>query len=179
VPGVVFREATVGDIGAIAALHVRSWREHYRGVYSDGFLDGEAIADRLAVWDERLTQPEPRRFTTVADLDLGVVGFAHVILDNDPIRGAVLQNLHVQTTVQRRGIGSGLVSAAAQTLLDRCPESGLHVWVRERNAAAKAFYEAIGGMPVEHKLGGPFADGSRAPVLCLVWPRPAILVAST
>jgi hypothetical protein len=45
-----FRHAAPDDVAAIARLHAQSWRGHYRGAYSDAFLDGEAFADRLAVW---------------------------------------------------------------------------------------------------------------------------------
>ena len=167
------------DLEDIAALHAQSWRDHYRGVYSDAFLDGEAIADRFEVWGERLTRQSPDRFTAVAEFDRAVVGFAHVILDEHPLRGAVLQNLHIKTTRQRKGVGSRLVEESARTLLQRRAASGLHVWVREANTAAIAFYRALGGAPVDRTLGGPFADGSRAAVLCLLWPDPGRFTAST
>jgi hypothetical protein len=54
VPDIRFRHATADDVAAIARLHAQSWREHCRGAYSDVFLDGEALADRLAVWGGRL-----------------------------------------------------------------------------------------------------------------------------
>jgi len=36
-----FRPARASDSEAIAALHADSWRRHYRGAYSDAFLDGD------------------------------------------------------------------------------------------------------------------------------------------
>jgi hypothetical protein len=45
----------------------------------------------------------------------------------------------------------------------------LHVWVREDNAVGRAFYEACGGALSGSAIGGPFADGSRAPVLRFTW----------
>ena len=164
-----FRPAGPGDVETIAALHVRSWREHYRGAYSDTFLDGEASADRIAVWTERLRRANPQGFTIVAEVDGAVVGFAYVIVDEDPTLGAVLQNLHVKSEAQRHGVGSGLVAEVARTVGERRPGSGLHVWVREENAPARAFYEARGGTLAGKKLGGPFADGSRGPVVCYAW----------
>ena len=53
------RPAAGADAGRIAALHADSWRRHYRGAYSDAFLDGEVDADRLAVWTQRLHAPDP------------------------------------------------------------------------------------------------------------------------
>lgn len=36
-----FRVAERGDAAAVAALHAASWQRHYRGAFSDAFLDGE------------------------------------------------------------------------------------------------------------------------------------------
>lgn len=49
-----FRLAGPADAGAVAKLHAESWRHHYRGAYSHAFLDGDVVADRLAVWTDRL-----------------------------------------------------------------------------------------------------------------------------
>jgi hypothetical protein len=38
---VSFRAAGQDDAHAIAELHADSWRRHYRGAYSDAFLDGD------------------------------------------------------------------------------------------------------------------------------------------
>jgi ribosomal protein S18 acetylase RimI-like enzyme len=178
-PDVRFRHATPDDVAAIARLHAQSWREHYRGAYSDAFLDGEAFADRLAVWHGRLGGSDPSRFTIIAESGAAAAGFAHAILDEDPVLGAVVQNLHVTTTMQRQGIGSGLVAEVARTVVDQRPASGLHVWVREQNGPATTFYQALGGTPAGRKLGGPFADGGRTAVLCLAWPSPATMLTST
>lgn len=50
-----FRTGGSGDAAAIAALHADSWRRHYRGIYSDFFLDGDLEQERRSVWSERLT----------------------------------------------------------------------------------------------------------------------------
>src|SRR5213592_3783401 len=62
-----FRLAGPADAEAVANLHADSWRRHYRGAYSDAFLDGDVVADRLAVWTERLREPDPRRCTILAE----------------------------------------------------------------------------------------------------------------
>ena len=36
-----FRMAGAGDAAGLAGLHADSWRRHYRGAFSDAFLDGE------------------------------------------------------------------------------------------------------------------------------------------
>ena len=99
-----YRLAHDADAPAVAALHADSWRRHYRGAYSDTYLDGDLASDRLAVWTERLRKPGPDQCTIVAAHDGVVVGFAHTILEDDPTWGALLENLHVPT--RSRGGGS-------------------------------------------------------------------------
>ncbi len=147
------RPANPSDAEAIAALHADSWRRHYRGAYSDAFLDGDVISDRLAVWTDRLREPDPRRYTTVTEDGAGLIGFAHTAFDEDPIWGALLDNLHVAHGHKRRGIGSQLLALTAAAAIER--RTGLYLWVQEQNVAAQAFYETRGGECVDRALISP------------------------
>lgn len=82
-PKVQYRLACTADAPAVAALHADSWRRHYRGAYSDAFLDGDVAADRLAVWPDRMREVREDQFAIVAELDRQLVGFVHTILDAD------------------------------------------------------------------------------------------------
>jgi ribosomal protein S18 acetylase RimI-like enzyme len=156
---VQYRTAGASDATAVAALHADSWRRHYRGAYSDAFLDGDVATDRLAIWSSRLIERSADHFTIVAEADGELVGFIHTVRDADPVWGALVDNLHVSFLLKRSGIGSRLMGAAARALIDREPSSGLFLWVLEQNLAAQAFYEARGGVRVERALAGaPMGD---------------------
>jgi ribosomal protein S18 acetylase RimI-like enzyme len=139
-----FRVAGPADATAVANLHAESWRRHYRGAYSDAFLDGDVVADRLAVWTDRLREPDPRRCTILAE-DGSLVGFANTLFDDDPTWGALLDNLHVAYGHKRRGIASRLLALSAEALMERPERTGLYLWVLEQNVDAQAFYVARGG----------------------------------
>lgn len=68
----------------MASLHALSWRLHYRGAYSDEFLDGDVETDRLVVWTGRLEGPDDGRATILAEDDGALVGFVHVAFGDDP-----------------------------------------------------------------------------------------------
>jgi ribosomal protein S18 acetylase RimI-like enzyme len=175
-----FRAAGPGDASAIARLHADSWRRHYRGAYSDGFLDGDVLADRLAVWTHRLREPDPHRCTILAEQG-GLLGFANTVLDDDPTWGALLDNLHVAAGHQGRGIGSRLLTMTAEAVVDRSEGTGLYLWVLEQNAEAQAFYRARGGRCVErHPASPPGGIASRlagSPAkLRYAWADPAVLL---
>ena len=142
-----FRLGTAQDADAIARLHADSWRRHYRGAYSDAFLDGEVLAERSATWRERLGEPDPRRRTILAERGQPI-GFANTYLDDDARFGALLDNLHVAAAHQRQGVGASLVALTAQAVVERgaAAQSGLYLWVLEQNSAARGFYEALGAV---------------------------------
>ena len=95
------------DVEAIAALHAESWQRHYRGAYLDSFLDGDVLADRLAVWHARLMAPNAAHFTIGAFQSDAVVGFVHMILEEDPHWGTLLDNLHVTYGLKRQASAGG------------------------------------------------------------------------
>jgi GNAT superfamily N-acetyltransferase len=200
--GVRFRQAGPRDAQAVAALHADSWRRHYRGAYSDSFLDGDVATDRMAVWSDRLQRPDAVSCTILAEDGDGLVGFAHVVFDDDPAWGALLDNLHVVHGHKRGGIGSRLLALTAEAVIERTqappaptapapaepaqtggsPPAGLYLWVLEQNADAQAFYEARGGRCVGRGLTDPpGGDSSRlngSPAkLRYAWPDPSVLLA--
>jgi ribosomal protein S18 acetylase RimI-like enzyme len=176
---VQFRFATASDSGSIAALHADSWRRHYRGAYSDAFLDHDVATDRRTVWAQRLHGSRTDSCTVVAEQSTHIVGFVHVILDDDATWGALLDNLHVARSHQRHGIGSGLFALAAKEIVERRPGSGMYLWVLEQNVAAQGFYRSRGGRCAGRaEVLPPGGDWSRlngAPTkLRYVWPAAAL-----
>jgi ribosomal protein S18 acetylase RimI-like enzyme len=175
-----FRLAGPADAKAVANLHADSWRRHYRGAYSDAFLDGDVVADRLAVWTDRLREPDPRRCTILAE-DGRLVGFANTLFDDDPIWGALLDNLHVAEWHKRRGIASRLLALTAEALMERPERTRMYLWVLEQNVDAQAFYEARGGSYVGRGVvsppGGIASRVTGSPAkLRYAWPDPAVLL---
>ncbi len=169
-----YRSATACDVEAIAALHTESWRRNYRGAFSDAFLDGDLLADRLTTWRDRLTRPGPAQLTIVAERAGEVTGFVHTILRADATWGALVDNLHVAHALRRRGIGRELMAGAAEAVLGRTPRSGLFLWVLEQNKAAQAFYASLGGSCVERGIATPPGGGSPAR-LRMAWSDPSAL----
>jgi ribosomal protein S18 acetylase RimI-like enzyme len=176
---IVYRPATARDADAIAALHADSWRRNYRGAYADSYLDGDVLGDRRAVWTARLAAGAADRRTIVAESGGRIAGFAHVVLDDHPVWGALLDNLHVAHSRKRQGIGVQLMDRVARMVVEARPGSRIFLWVLEQNASAQAFYESLGGRCVERELV-PEGDPKRltgAPVgLRYVWPDPEVLI---
>jgi len=152
---VSFRAARADDALAIARLHADSWQRHYRGAYSDAFLDGDVEGFLGRIWTDRMSTPQPGARTILAEHNGQVVGLAHTILDADPTWGALLDNLHVAHGRKRHGIGGHLLTLTRQAVRDWSASSGLYLWVLEQNCAAQAFYAAQGGVWVERGVVPP------------------------
>lgn len=177
-----FRTATASDAEAVASLHADSWRRHYRGAYSDAFLDGDVFADRRAVWSRRLASGADT-FTLIAEDDAGTAGFVHVVFDDDERWGSLVDNLHVRNDLRRTGVGRALLTRAAHTVSTRADPAPLYLWVLVQNTAAQRFYAALGGTTVGRaQVRIPGGDASR---LCgrpeklrVAWPDAAALAVS-
>ncbi len=166
----IIREAAVSDVSAIANLHADSWRNTYRGAYSDAYLDGPVFDDRVKVWAERLSSPPANQYVVVAEDGGEVVGFACVYGNHSVEHGSLLDNLHVKQDLQKSGIGKQLVVEAARWCAANYPAQDMYLGVLEINANAQAFYRRLGGADV----GGDTTDepgGGTVPYRIIRWSR--------
>jgi GNAT superfamily N-acetyltransferase len=151
---ITLRAAGPDDAERVALLHADSWRRHYRGVYADAYLDGDVVAERRALWAARLAAPGDS-LTLLAEDDDGLVGFAHVVFDEDDRWGSLLDNLHVVHSRQGNGLGRVLLTRAAEAAAERAASGSLYLWVLEANTAARGFYRALGGATGERATVPP------------------------
>ncbi|MEV6286990.1 GNAT family N-acetyltransferase [Kribbella sp. NPDC051770] len=178
-----FRPAHPGDALQVAQLHADSWRTHYRGAYADTYLDGNILPEREAVWTTRLTAEAawPVSATTLAVQDDHLLGFVHVQFNTDPHWGSLVDNLHVRTTQHRSGIGTQLLSHAAQSVLHQAASPALYLWVLEQNTPAQHFYKARGATPsgtapVPPPGGDPTRLTDSPKCLRMTWPDATSLI---
>ncbi len=133
------RKATRRDLGEIARLHALSWRDSYRGLLSDDYLNNEVDQELQRHWTEARIEPDD--LVLVAERQNGsILGFVAVWCRPDPF----IDNLHVAADERSQGVGTHLMAAAARCLLER-GKSRAFLWVFEGNRRAVAFYERLGG----------------------------------
>ncbi|QMW02192.1 GNAT family N-acetyltransferase [Spirosoma foliorum] len=166
---ITYREATPTDAEQIAQLHSLSWQQNYRGIWRDEFLDGPVLENRRKTWHSRLSQPKPNQHIIVAESAGLVCGFSCTYADEDPVYGALLDNLHVQAEQKGQGIGTILIKSAARWVYTKNPQSGFYLWVLKQNTSAQKFYAHLGGVNrelVTHET----ADGGSSEAYRYVWP---------
>ncbi len=172
---IMFRVAGASDYLRVAELHAASWRSAYRGMLSDAYLDGDILAERGRLWEQRLAQPSDRQYVLLAEENDNLVGFVCVLLDAEPGWGAYLDNLHVRPGLTGRGLGRRLLDQAARWVAQTEPTWPLHLLVFECNVAARRFYERHGGELVE-TLTKLMPDGGTPRVARYQWRDPARLL---
>lgn len=143
------RTAAPVDAPSVGRLHADSWRRHYGFAYPPEFFGESLDDDRASTWAARLSSNTPATHTTVAEVDGEVIGFVHVVIDDDDRWGSLVDNLHVRHDMQGTGIGRALLHAAASAAGTTGRTTGIYLWVLERNESARSFYSAVGGQEVE------------------------------
>ena len=96
-----------------------------------------------------------------------LLGFACVLLDEEPKWGACLDNLHVLPHIKGQGLGRQLFAKAAQWVGTVEPEWPLHLWVFESNHSARRFYDSLGGAIIERQK--KYIAGVEVPSLRYLW----------
>jgi len=174
----VLRAMRAEDADDVAALHATSWRSAYRGMLTDDFLDNDVVADRQAVWRERLHGPTTETaFGVVAEGAAGqLIGFTYVLLHHDPVWGSLIDNLHVHPEHKGGGIGGRLLQSVA-TQLGPEHTQPCFLWVLDANEPAKRFYARMGAEFAEQAMAPPFGGVSLPEWRC-VWRDPAQLLAN-
>lgn len=139
-------EATLADVPVLAEAHVVTWRETYRGLLPDDYLDGLAAVEREPLWRRAIERTDAERCVFVAtDSASTIVGFA----SGGPHLGTLgyageVYTLYLRREYQGRGLGRDLFRTVAGRLHAQGLTS-LALWVLATNIGARGFYEALGG----------------------------------
>ncbi len=168
-PQATLRAGTAEDLEAVVALQLASWRDAYRGLLPDAYLDGALADDLVAKWRGKLIDsPDPRALLLVAESPAGVLsGFFYAAEETPGDASAYLDNLHVRPELRGQGLGEGLMRAAVPMLQAR-GYSGMHLLVFAENAAAVRFYQRLGGRIAARAVEDLM--GHAAETYRIVWP---------
>lgn len=147
------RTALLTDARDIAEVHVQSWRETYRGIIPADYLASLSVSEREKNWQNILQANNLATGTFVAVREDGsMAGFGCCGKQRSAERPATGEYyaIYVLKTAQRGGVGRSLMAAMSAHLRTQNLHSAL-VWVVRENAAARRFYEALGGAYVTEK----------------------------
>jgi ribosomal protein S18 acetylase RimI-like enzyme len=149
------RPAGLVDAGAIARVHVTTWRAAYAGVVPQAYLVAMSEVGQMRFWRRLLGRPQAEESILVAEVEAAggpqVVAFGSCGPSRPYgllYRGEVF-TLYVADDWQGRGIGRALLRALFDDLVARGHRDAV-IWVLSANPA-RFFYEAVGGSAVAER----------------------------
>lgn len=155
---VLIRPAKPKDAAEIANVHVHSWREAYRGLLPQTYLDElpTTFKRRVELW-KRLTV-EDTQAVFVADAPCGIVGFACFGQSRDKalVDHGELSAIYLLEKFQGQGLGAALLQLGMDKL-QSWEFTKAYCWVLDSNPTIR-FYEKSGavfnGMEKTEEIGG-------------------------
>ncbi|MCU0390792.1 MAG: GNAT family N-acetyltransferase [Thermoflexibacter sp.] len=164
----IFRQATLDDAESIANLHTNSWRQTYRGIMSDAYLDGDIFLERKNTWIERFSHPATNQHVIIAEENHELIGFVCIFGGDDQKFGSLIDNLHVTKALKGKGIGKKLLQQAALWIQETYQDNKMYLWVYELNTNARQVYEKLGAVNYEmEQKENP--DGTFATTFRYIW----------
>jgi ribosomal protein S18 acetylase RimI-like enzyme len=134
-----------GDAEELARVHVRSWREAYRGLLPDAYLARMSEADYTRRFRHALTHAGANDVTLALAGPDGLLGYAQGGPSRARVAGeAEIATLYVLRPAQGIGAGKRLMAGMARAMQAQGATS-LALSVLRDNLRARGFYEHLGG----------------------------------
>lgn len=136
------RDAELADVLTIARIHTLSWQQAYAGYVPADYLNALTPEGKVQQWQEVLGRDDTDVF--LAESSGRALGFASVgpspDEDSDP-GDRTLYTMYLDPEAWGLGVAKELMQAVDATIADDVP---LTLWVFEKNARARKFYERHG-----------------------------------
>ncbi|QHT63055.1 GNAT family N-acetyltransferase [Paenibacillus lycopersici] len=141
----VIRQALPADWFALGELQARSYHDAYRRLLPNDFLNKVTAESRQAGCRERLR--DLREYTAMLLIDDRAAGYISLRFPAEAQGGeGKITALYLLREYWGHGLGKRLMACGLDRLRERgCAEAGL--WVLEKNAGARRFYERLGFRP--------------------------------
>jgi GNAT superfamily N-acetyltransferase len=167
------RRAGPEDAARIGELHVEGWQE-FRSFVPPEVMKERTVGARTTEWGEFLERAPASTWTTVAESEGRVVGFASTRLLAEPEYGArgEIKNLFVDRAVRGIGVGRALLADAARWL--QANEGEPIVLYSFTQNPYRGVYEWLGGAVVGERPTD--WGGIVVPETAYLWPSAAVLI---
>lgn len=151
----IIRKAVQEDAEQIAKIHVDSWRETYKGILKDAYLEDLSYEDRESLWKKAI----PQTTVYVAENDKkALVGFASCGKERSGDYADFTGELYTIYLLKKEH-GKGIGKKLFQQCICELKQNGIYSMVAFVLAdnPARTFYERFGGIELEQltiEIGG-------------------------
>jgi GNAT superfamily N-acetyltransferase len=170
---IIIRHATINDAAEIANVHINSWREAYRGIFSDNFLNNLSLfyKTRYELWKKVTVKKDQLTFVAESK-DNGIIGFINGAggRDEDLKQCAEVWSFYLLEKYHHQKIGFTLLTHFFDAQ-HACGFNKAYVWVLADNPSI-SFYEKTGatfsGKTALNDIGSD-AGGEKVIEQCYIW----------
>lgn len=145
----IIRKATSADAGQIAEIVVEDWKNAYRGIIDDEYLDSMSVEQRYQIELQRY-----QKYMVAVD-EKEVLGFSWNEIADSEDSDCEIVALYVRYGKRKSGIGRALFQNAID-FFGALGKKKMIIWCLKENDAARKFYEKMGGQAYKtstHKWG--------------------------
>ena len=146
------RRMSRDDADAVAQLHTDAWKDAYRGIIDQDFLNAINVFERADNWKKQLSVASPASVALVAEKNGKVIAFASGLENREPnlLPTCDCELWAIYTLPARKGIGAGrLLLNEFKKEMRLLGKTRLCLWVLKENAPAQQFYQKCGGVRSE------------------------------
>ncbi|WP_312649685.1 GNAT family N-acetyltransferase [Aminipila sp.] len=136
------RLANMDDCRTISKINYDNWRETYKGILSDEFLDHLDIEQMRNEYVEFLSDHKKQILVALDEKD-EILGFASFEPDSKEDNCIYLASLHVDVRARGKGIGTSLLIKVGQYGLNN-HYSNMSICILQGNVNAKNLYVKLG-----------------------------------
>jgi len=162
------RKTSIIDLQDIAKIHLDCWKENYKGLIEQNFLDSLNLENFLKK-RQKIIQEDPS-IQLVAVHEHKVIGFCdagpfyfrrnqHISSEQEAklVDPGELYAIYVCPKHQNQGVGKALFLQVKKELIERNLYPFI-VWTLNDNDNSRRFYESLGGISID-KMYGEWGGG--------------------
>src|ERR1700674_1451447 len=156
---VIIRPAELADARKVAELHIATWKEAYRGIVPDEYLQSLSVEKRESAWRESLEKKLSELWVASENTSelAGWVSFGNCRDSDKPASVGELWAIYVSPRYWSCGVGRALWLTAQ----NRRMELGFKevtVWCLAGNGRSERFFRTAGFVPTNATTKAKFAD---------------------
>jgi len=149
---IIIRNVTEEDIPAVVDIKINGWKEAYRDIIDNDFLNGLDKKERIEKWKQNYNQGG----FIVAVIESEIVGFCRYVYDNtfSPEMLDIdceLLAIYVKPELKNKGIGRQMFEYIVKEFKEK-KKTKMILWCLKDNEASKEFYKKMGGKIIQEKL---------------------------
>ena len=138
----IIRDVVYEDIDNIAKLYISNWKETYKGLLSEDYLNSLTKEYAVEKWNKYI-KSENRIFVAYEGNEF--LGFVASKKDDDKPNYWYLDSLHITKNSRGKGIGTKLIYRVGQYAL-KSGYKGMSICIVKGNDNAKRIYEKLGAV---------------------------------